>query len=333
MNVPLYEANLAVALGDPNNVTYSSSTIQTVMCLAVRAYRRWRSCLRPYASGVTYQSVLAGSNSLYVVGGPWAVGQKVVVGEYSDQETFTISAVTVGAQKANWIGFPLVLTLSGNLANAHAAGIRVYQPNYGLQVVAGQPNYQLPPDFVALDNRSFDLATGARAWVKRVESFYDGVYRMSALLEGVGWGQSQPFQNSGLGIGPGTFAAVPDALNTMNVPGGGGGQEMAVDIQPGNPPQMWLTPAPQSAVLWQFQYFAAHQPETVPDEDFDAVIDAGRAIAVELTGAAWANRPNYTEADVTRRAKDNEMALMAVGAEAYKRFESKIRRVPIFISG
>ena len=79
MDTALFQQDLPIQLGDPSNQIFTASTIQTIMCLAVRAYRRWRPLLRPFGMGVIYSVATAGQNVVQTMGGPFSVGQSVVI--------------------------------------------------------------------------------------------------------------------------------------------------------------------------------------------------------------------------------------------------------------
>jgi len=330
MNVPNFTTQLANSLGDPTNATYSSTLLQTAMVIAVGSYGRWRKLERQFGTGHIYEAVTAGASTVLIAGGPWVVGQEIsVMDSYSGVETFTVNAIAAGTPLTNWIGVPTLVTISGIFANNHAAGIFVNQTNAGLTLVAGQSNYFLANDFSAFENRSWDIANGSRAWVKRQESFYDGAYRMSDLLSGVGEGQSQTF--GGISTGNG-YAGVPNATGITNIPQNAS-TGTAYDILAGNPPQLVINPVPQSSAFLQFNYYGEHLPETVPDADVDAVIDAATAVAVAAIAQGYGG---ITDAQI---GEDKFMysvtmkTLVSIADEAMKRFDVKIRKRPFMITG
>ena len=333
MDTTLYQSQLSQALFDPTNATYSTTLIQTCMVLAVRAYRRWRQCLRPFGSGVTYSSATNGNTYVQVVGGPWTVGQSVTIQDSFNSETFTISSIIAGTALTNWMGTPLRLNLSGSLVNSYAAGVMVTSPTPGLSLISGTSFYNLPLDFVKFDQLTWDLANGTRASVRNYESFYDGAYTFSRMLSGIGWGQSQTFTGSWGAQGP-SWVAGPSNGNVFTPPGSSTQNQTVYEIMPGNPPVLWINPAPGTSTLWQFNYYAAHQPETVPDVDFDAVLDAGRAVATQSIMQQYAGQLDASEKDVSEMPSHNTKALMDVAEQAMKQFDIKIRkRGGVFLMG
>ena len=326
MDVNLFLSDFAVQLGDPTNATFSASTLQTLMCIAVRTYRRWRSCVRAFASGVLYSDATAGDTVIQTCGGPWTVGQTILIDIGSYMETKTIASIAPGTMRSNWMGNPIAVTLTSALTQNHAAGRRVTMQNPGLTVVNGNAYYELPSDFQQLDQTTFGLATGQQIAVKKVESFYDGVYYYSQLLSGVGWGQSQNFQ----GLGYGLWVGIPNGPATFNPPQFPANQT-AFEVQLGNPPLLNMTPVPQYSAFWQFNYNAAHQPETVPDYDFDAVMDAAVAAALALQANAKSGMFNWKESDTAEMPDLMVKALMKASDDAMRRFDTKIRKRPFAV--
>jgi hypothetical protein len=333
MDVSLFESQLSAMLGDSTNATYPASLVQTAMVLSVRAYQRYFPNLKPFGSGHVYQNVSSGGNTILVVGGPWTIGKSVIVDFGAAQETFTITGIANGTSISNWMGKPIQLTLSGNLAYAHSAGAVVIMSTPALNLVANQNTYALPYDFISFDQKTFDLANGSRSWTTRRESFYDGVYAASDRLSGVGYGQSQNF--SGLNSTYGQYngmGAVPNAPNAFIAPSGGASDTLFTVTQ-GNPPLLNIAPTPMAAATWPFNYYATHQPETVPDEDFDALLDCGKMVASNAIRQQNAGLLKLGDIRQNIDPEGSQISLLKIAEEAIESWKAKIVNRPYLVSG
>jgi hypothetical protein len=339
MDTQLFLQQLPILLQDPTGIIYNQTLCQTSMVTAVRAYRRWRQCLRPFGTGILYSAATAGASVIQVCGGTWTIGQSLTIMDQFGSETFTLLGISPGTLIPNWMGTPLALTLSGELASNHAAGVQVTVlgtipgAGPGLNIYPGQNFYPLPSDFVRFENVTWQLANGTQCQVKQVEYFYDGAYVYSQMLSGVGWGQAQTFISQmglgGYGIG---FVGVPNSTGTLNIPYAGNTQTV-FQVQPGNPPQLYMYPAQQAQTTWQFNYFATHQPETVPDEDFDAVMDAAKAVATQAQLEWVSTLPNLRDIRQEEFWSAAAANLLKVAEQSMKGFFDKIVARPFFLLG
>ena len=334
MDTTLFQSQLSLNLGDPSNTTYSATLVQTAMCLAVRAYRRYRNLLRTFGNGNSYSQALSGQATMNVCGGPWVVGNSYqITSQYGVTETQTLLDIGAGTPIPNWMGTPLLLTFSNNLTNTYPAGSTIQSTTPGMAIVSGQMYYALPLDFVTFDQLTWNLANGRQRQARQFESFYDGAYVFSQALSGVGWGQSQTFSSgSGFGGWGPVFVGIPNASNAFVLPQGST-IEAVLEVQPGNPPMLYYAPAPQVNQTWVFNYRAAHQPETVPDEDFDAVMDAARLICTEAQGQILAGMLDARDIRQDMMPSHNAKALMDVADKALEIFNQKILRRPFFVMG
>jgi hypothetical protein len=343
MNVSLFLSDLNQSLGagvsmpgfsgviSPGSFQYSPGLQQMAMCLAVRGYSRWRRPLRPYGSGVLYSQANAGTNVLQVIGGPWTTGSTILVDFGTVQETFTILGIGPGSQLPNWMGTPTALTLSGNLSYTHAAGVFVGLNPPGLAVIPAVQYYALPSDFAEMDSKTFNYANGSQGAMVHQQAFYDAATFYSQMLSGVGYAQSQTFMASG-GVGIYAFYGIPDGPSTFNPPANGG-CETLWQVMEGNPPILAATPVPNFTGQWVFNYYGTHQPETVPDSDFDALMELARAIATESATQLLAGRLSFKEDDVSESPHLNAAALLDVSKMAREIFDIKIRKRPYCITG
>lgn len=334
MDTSLFLSQLAQNLGDTARTTYSNALLQTSMCLAVRAYRRYRNLLRPFGNGNSYSDALHGQATINVCGGPWIIGNTYqIFDQYGNTEMQVLQSVGAGTQRSNWMGTPILLTFTEDLANDYPAGSTVASTTPGLPIVANQTYYNLPLDFVTFDQLTWNLANGRQRQVRQFESFYDGAYVFSQMLSGVGWGQAQTF-NSAAGFGgwgP-AFVGIPNAPNAFVVPSGGS-VESVLEVMPGNPPILYYSPASSVNQTWVFNYRAAHQPETVPDEDFDAVMDAARMICTEAQGQIMAGQMDLRDIRQDMMPSHNAKALLEIGQSTLNLFNQKILRRPFFVLG
>lgn len=340
MNVSLFLQDLAAVmgagiLGPTGQVTaqglqYSPDFLQTCMCLAVSGYRRWRAPLRPYGSGVLYSQANAGTNVVQVIGGPWAIGQTILIDAFSAQESFIITGIGPGTMLTNWMGVPIAVTLSGNLVNTHAAGIFVGLNPPGMAVIPGTPYYQLPSDFCENNSKTFDFTNGSNPQIKQQQSFYDSAYYYSQRLDGVGWGLTQTVYNSGGGF---AYAALPDGVATTNLPNSNAPNETLWQVMVGNPPMLVATPTPQFTATYNWNYYGQHQPETVPQQDADALLDLARAIATSSSLQILAGSLDWKEDDVSESPSSNAKVLAMVEEMARDIFDVKIRKRPFILTG
>lgn len=269
-----------------------------------------------------------------VCGGPWIIGnQYQITSQYGITETHTLLGVGAGTTIPNWMGTPILLTFSGNLTNTFPAGSTVQSTTPGLPIVANQMYYNLPLDFVSFEQLTWNLANGRQRQARQFESFYDGAYVFSQALSGVGWGQSQTFSSSnGFGGWGPVFVGIPNGSGVFNLPAQGT-VEAVLDVLPGNPPMLYYSPPSQVNQTWIFNYRAAYQPEGVPDEDFDAVMDAARLICTEAQGQIQAGRFDIKDDDTDVVASKSADALMKIGIQALEIFNQKILKRPFFVMG
>lgn len=343
MNVNLFLTDLAAGLGTgittPNGqqavsgLSFSASLLQTSMCVSVRNYNRWRTPLRPYGSGVIYSPVIAGAGSIQLIGGPWVKGQTILIGTFWNQESFTVADVGPGSQLTNWMGSPLTVSLSGNLAYNHGAGEFAQMQSPGMVIAQNINQYQLPSDFSSIDAKTFNYANGTQGGMIHREFFYDNAYVFSQALSGVGQGLSQTFMGASRGAGYGLWAVADSPVGAYYNPPTPTGSGILFQLMQGIPPIFIATPTPQFNATWMFNYRGQHTPETVPDEDFDALLDLAKAYAVAGAQAIYAGLLDWKEDDVNESPSRNADALMNYAKEAQKQFDIKIRLRPYMITG
>jgi len=329
MDIARFDSMLALRLGDTGGSVYSANTRAAAMSEAVRAYSRFYPLVRRIGTGAAYANTAVGATTIYTVGGPFAIGDEIVIDPNTPwSETKTITNLTRPAPSDNLVGSPLVLTVSA-MTYAHYAGAIVTKSTPVLNIVSGQDTYPMPYDFIEPDRLTFGLAVGSREWIKREESFYDGVFRMSERIGGVGFGLSQTFRGSVASTGG--FVALPSGVSGLVVPSGG---QTRYQFLNNYPIQMQVLPEPTASDTLDFNYNAEQIPETIPDSDLDALLSYAHYAALASRAASLGGTlGDWTEADVKSESSKNAQALMEMATKALMSFDRNIRRRPRFASG
>ena len=335
MDLTLLDQTLAIMLNDPDGKTYPATMRARAEALAVRTYSRFIAYKRRYGTGALYSQGNIGDTQILTVGGPFAPGAIVTLDPMMPwQETFTVTSVSRAVQTgAPFVGTPVALNLSAPLANFHPLPTVVTQASLGLAVVANQDTYVMPYDFLDPDTDTFDQATGARRWVKRQETFYDGVYLMSGPILGVDYGMAQNFTGApgygwgfaGVGTGTGTPAIGPFSTAV-------GGETQYIFI-PGDATTMQIIPTPIQNTVLDFQYIALHQPSTIPDADLDALCDYAQALCYEFWSAYLGGLIDFKEDYITEYPSQNTAQLKVMAQNKKTDFDNKVRQRPYCVSG
>ena len=339
MDLQLLDATLAQMLNDPNGKTYPPSMRAMAEALAVRAYSRWIAYKRRFGTGALYIPGQIGQNNILTVGGPFIVGSIITLDALTPwSETFTVTNVQrADSDQAPFVGTPLSLTLSGNMVNYHPLPTTVTQVNFGLTTVIGQDTYVMPYDFLDPDTETWDMAIGSRRWIKRQETFYDGVYSQSQAIFGVDYGMAQNFTGSP-GIGTGLFGGgflgitVPDGSPAIGPISGGSNETLYTFIQ-GDATILLVSPAPNRVVTYDFQYYAQQQPSTIPDADLDALADAAQGACYETWAAYLGGLIDFKEDYITEYPSQNTAQLKVMAQNKKNDFLSKVRNRPYATSG
>ena len=337
MNTSRFDTDLKNALGDAAGVVYSSDQRTTAMYAAVREFSRYRPVKRQFGFGALYAAVTATATTITVIGGPFAVGDILTIDPFFSSETRTVTAVAVASDSADGIGTELTLTLTSALSNAHAIGALVTKSVSGLAIVGGTARYALPFDFVGWDGETFDIATGRRGAVQKVESFNDQVNKYSELIGGVGPGASQGFSGA---FGGYPIPAVPGGPSSIS-PGGSLGIQTVFNVTAGSPPYLTISPVPnQSQVLDPIFYFGQHTPASVPDAELHALICYAAYSAIMGRVAAAGYIPGM--GSFVGKVKDDEQEFdSSSGAKALsdaagvwlQRWERAVASRPFAVSG
>lgn len=288
MNTTVYKSMLAAQLVDTNGNAVGEPLLSYIMAQAVMEYSRWRGLLRTYGVGGLAVTANSGSNSITVYGGTFLQGSTIYLDAYTPfQETaviLSVQQVNPDAATTIYVGSPVVLNLSAPLSSTHYAGgyVATVNPSNqlnltgGLNITAGQQQYPMPLDFLSPEDNSWNIATGQRAYLKQYQTYYNAIYEFSNMTSGVDLGQAQNFIGGGPYI---TFPGVPAQANgSLAVPSGF--QQPSYIFTGSGQVVLNLVPAPTSAYTLNFNYWALHQPETVPPQDMDALISYGLYVGV-----------------------------------------------------
>lgn len=267
------------------------------------------------------------------------------------QETATVASIAPWTEAGLGGGQPMKVNLTGALANQHPAGDSVYYVNTnaqsgyagipvynGLNLIAGQPDYPLPYDFLDPEQQSFDVAIGAQWVYRKQDSFYDGPYRKTAALSGVGPGQAMIFGGYGTygvnGWGWPTGQQVGGGSGLTGIGGGAGnGPEQEYSITGGNQQILTLTPYPIQAGPIFFNYFAQQQLETIPDSDLEALCQYAQFSLLSTLASKIAQGIDYKDGDVTEDRSRNVKVLTDKAGAAKDRFDETIMDNPRVSTG
>lgn len=333
MDVTTYLTQLNQQVKDPFGAPFSQDALKSFMALAVREYSRYRPLKRVFGTGGL--SVFAKPTDVVIiaVGGPFLIGSTIVLDPFTPwQET----AVILDVQRIDPsispvpVGTPVTITLTTPLTITHYPGAIIANSPTGLAVSASTGTYMMPNDFMSEDRDSFDLATGARRSVKKEESFYDGVYRYSQAIQGIGPGLAQNF----LGGSPnsaGSYPGVP-ALPSGNL-NVGYSSCAQYTFSGGDQKFLMITPTPNKNFTLDFYYNALQQPETIPDSDMDALIDYGQGAGLMSNAGYYSGLLNFKEDDVAEDPHKTAAALVAAAQQCFGCFDTKIRKRPMAITG
>lgn len=331
MDVRRFDKMLAQGLFDSSGARFGPNARLVAMSEAVRAYSRFRRCRRRYGFAVLYQDLSDPvDTTIYVSGAVIPVGTSITISSgFPWAETFSVVSVEPANLDDFLVGFPLKVTLSGTPANRHKAGALISHAFPGFRAVAGQELYPLPFDFIAQDQQSWDIAMGTRTWIKQQESFYDGVYRFSELIGGVGYGQSQQFR--GLpGVGS-PFVAIPSGPTGGTVPPSPPGSTMS--ILEGTPPMLQVSPAPTAARTYDVYYYGQCLPEEVPDHDMDALLSKAKSYAYRYHAASFAGEITWREGEVSETPGASVDAYVKLAEQAEQEWMQAIAGRPLVLSG
>jgi hypothetical protein len=346
MNPGLFDIALANKLGDDIATPGVDGAIFTYAQRvgatnnACKEYGRYRKNLKLFGTGNVYGALTAEVESFLMIGGGYASGEQINIDlNTANAEVVTVASVaqgtpTIAGTTIAPAGLSLI-TLTEPTVNAHNDGAFVSQVNPGLHLVAGQNVYQLPYDFITIDQSSFDTAVGKKSFWSDGLGFYDASYIFAMELTGFGFGYSA---NYGVG-NPYGYAIAGDPFDN---PDGGGTIPNNTDAIPegfrfylGSQPQLVLSPTPDSNYnMIPWQYYGAQTPETIMESDTDAVIKyaAFDALTGYLMKRTFAN-PDRKIGNATYSESKSLDVMMKMADGLRKDFDRNIRLQPFVTSG
>jgi hypothetical protein len=311
---------------------------------AALAYSNNRPLLRRMGTGNLFTASKVGDTTVLFVGGVWQVGDSaVLLDQFFPQETVTIDGLAPYQPTNTVAGFSvpvLEATLAVPLANAHSANALLKkvpvsgQQVSGLTLSPGVDTYFLPLDWISPQQDSFDLAVGAKATVRKTESYYDAVYGYSNAISSVGAGTGSDF------LGGYLSGSDNPSLNAFPLPPGSG--PIAPGASPGqtiyrflqnDPPMLIMMPTPGQTQVLDFFYNGAHTINSIPASDFDAVLNYALYAACVSLATYYASLIDYTEEGVTEHPGQTSDKLMAIAKERMQAYENRIIFIPMAVTG
>ena len=327
---------MANALGDPSHNIYSLTTLQTLMYRGVREYSRYRPAKRQLGVALITQDVAVGATAIRALGGPFAVGDQLIIDNMGPlRETRTVLTVARHEDATDGISTEMDLTVAP-LTYAHPAGTSMVRNPTGIISLTDswEQRYQMPFDFLTLDRQSFDLSTGLRSMVRKVEYFGDAANYFSDMIGGVNTVMNQSFQGT---VYPGGtfYAFAQGAGESPSIAGPGrNSYQTYIDITVGFPTFITFTPGfSMGTVIDPVFYFGQHIPITFPDADMDALIAyctwqalIGRIVSYPVIGQVQDGRRSMNSSYGIKELRE-------LAKQAQDDWEFRIVRRPFALSG
>jgi hypothetical protein len=330
MNLSLATTELALALGDPTNGTYSANALQSALLRSVRAYSQYRPCLRRIGTSTLVLPVTAPTATLYVTGGVLVIGNVLTLDAGSpNAETVTILRLANDNDGAQPTAYT-TLTLTTSTAKTHLAGALILPVTPGLNVTAGIDTCLLPADFVRPEQSTFDMAVGAKLSYRKGDGYYDASYLISNQLSGTGFGRAANW-------GPMSSVAYPLVGNPLDNPNSGINQpgQAAFRFYLSDTPSLRIIPSPNTAYVLDFDYYGCQTIASVPSADQEIIM----LYACYAAATAQAQVMNSVDGgdvkieEYEQSVSRNALALLKLAESKYKMWEDKLRFAPYGTSG
>lgn len=298
---------------------------------ALLGYSRLVPARRRLGTGVLLAPLAPGDTLMRVVGGMFETGQMLLLGRSGlsriRPEALVVQEVSIDVPDERRRIPCLEITLVDGVKNRYGAGQLVTAIAPGLQLRAGIDTYLLPPDWIGVDEASLDLALGVRAMPIGQSGFYDGAYRQSATLSGLGYGQRSDF---GAGLPP--LSSIWPAIS-----GGREGAMVSCQTQylfdEAAPATLTLIPAPTGDRRLDFYYLGHHTLETVPEQDREALMAYATYLLLDGQASFMARREDRAAGDEKALYSKSREGLAAQAAEALARFHRLILNRPCSYGG
>jgi hypothetical protein len=243
-------------------------------------------------TGNLVNTVKATQDTIYLAGGPFQVNDTITLEPYTPlSETFTINSIVNAPDAPEQMTTIQKVQLSAPLLNDHGAGSYLLNGTLGLRVIDGQDTYWLPLDWMDVEGNSFDIAFGLKTSAQRVNTFWSGAdYTM--LLSGASWGVASNY------LATSTFfnLPIPIPFSTEGWPTPGIGMLLVTTYTfYDGPPHLVIDPMRLSGGDFQFDYFASHIPETIPDYRIEALVAYAAYTCYVARQGILAGQPSYKQ--------------------------------------
>lgn len=332
MNLVKFDNDLAGSLGDRESNFYSGADRLNASMQAAIEYSKYRPFRRRFGTGRLFTSMVIGDTSIIVVGGPFKQNDVLTLEPYNgNSEQLTVQSVIRGGDSAIQLDAVTRVTFTAPCAFDHSIGALITPTSPGLTINPNQDWYELPPDWRRPDQATFDMAIGAKAAVKRGDSYYDAVYVFSNQLSGVGAGYQML-------SGPMYRGLYPIAGDPFQNPNGMMGrtlvnQPTTFRFEDGEPPLLNVTPVPASGKTLDFFYLGSHTFDTLPREDANAIMSYAKYVCHLARASRLGSRMNYSEDDTTENPSQNADSLQKLAEFEFQEFQRAIIDRPYVSSG
>lgn len=329
MNAVRFDVDMKEALQDLVSQTFSANYRKVALANSLRVYSKYFPDRREIGEGRMQETSTATDTTLKVVGGPFVVGDSVVIGAgLSTAETRTIITVAEDSSDAvGTLGYVYTITVPA-ITYDHMAGELVNQATLGLDLVANQELYALPRDLMGIDQESLDLALGVRAEVKRTSYYYDALYSITNQRSSMRLGAAS-------NVGFGGMFGYPMVGNPFDNPNQGIFRNSPVtwSFRFSDRPDLRIIPAPTAARTYRWMYQAQHIAATVPDYHAAWLLHYAIADACTSLASALLEEGVWSEADVTEDPARATRSLLDLAETHRKLWDNEIKFRPIVAGG
>lgn len=202
-----------------------------------------------------------------------------------------------------------------------------------VDLIASTGTYDLPADFVAPDQASFDMAIGRRSSISNSGGYYALIYDAALRGTTTGYGGSQ-----GLPMIP--YGFVPNVNSGVSL-----AAPSTFTFNRTNPPTLTVTPAPTQAQAIPFFYTAMHTPpgryvdvddtgeSTVPLQDESLPLLYANYLLYERQASAAAGLTEYKLENETMKFDKAPGYYQALASTSMTLFDQSLRFAPYGVMG